>query len=325
MSDAGAIIDYLEFSKKAFEEGDQLEAALFAYWSLKYCHHGEPYGLDSHDLYSYMGEADDIYRKASKNFKAALLSKTTFVYGTICDRLLWLYKNKYDKRVITPETQNKFDGGHVIGSLAQRLFPEGTDASSVWDEEVIDMSRIHLPFNLKQHLWVDKTKQNFVDQIVYEAAFIYDDVFAAVDILVPGESGHIAYEVKASKAISDTFIKDCALQYYVISQNAKIDDFFLVYLNEEYLNEISIPLTDIAESNVDIKRLFIKESVLERILPLQDEIAEKINHCKNVLSKKEPKTDMGKQCSSPYDCMFKECCRNKQKNGFSLKKFFSKS
>lgn len=323
MSDAGVIVDYLEYSKKALEEGDQLEAAHFAYWSLQYCNHGEPYGLDSHDLYSYMGEAEDIYRKTSKNFKPALLSKTTFVCGTICDRLLWLYKNKYSKRVITPETQKKFDGGHVIGSLAQKLFPEGTDASLVWEEEVIDMSRIHLPFNLKQHLWIDKTKKNFKDTTVYEAAFIYDDVFAAVDILVPGQSSHMAYEVKASKAISDTFIKDCALQYYVISHNTKIDDFFLVYLNEEYLNEIDIPLTDITESNVDIKRLFTKESVLERILPLQKDVAEKIKRCKTILSKREPETSMGKQCSSPYDCMYKEYCRNKEKNGFSLKKIFS--
>ena len=119
MADAGKIKDFLDLSKTALKKGNQLEAALFSFWSLQYCKHGEPIGLDSSALYSSMNEANNIYRKTSINYKSAILSKTTFVYGTICERLLWLYKNKYDKRVISPETKIKFDGGHIIGRLAQ--------------------------------------------------------------------------------------------------------------------------------------------------------------------------------------------------------------
>lgn len=47
--------------------------------------------------------------------------------------------------------------GLEIRAIAQKLFPGGIDASSVWDEGILDMGTIHLPFNLKQHLWADGT------------------------------------------------------------------------------------------------------------------------------------------------------------------------
>lgn len=158
-------------------------------------------------------------------------------------------------RVISPETQKKFEGGHNIGSLAQKIFPDGIDASNidgVDSERIIDMSRMELPFNIKQQLWIDKTNRLYTEHTAYEAAFINDDVFAAVDILTKGEKGHVAYEVKSSKMITETFIKDCALQYYVINKNCPLENFFLIYLNETYFKKIKIPLDEINETNADI-------------------------------------------------------------------------
>lgn len=47
MSDAGAIIDNLEYSKKAFEKGDKLEAALCAFGAYSIVSTGNPTGLTS--------------------------------------------------------------------------------------------------------------------------------------------------------------------------------------------------------------------------------------------------------------------------------------
>lgn len=311
MSDQANIINYLARCKYNLKSGEYLEAAINAYWCIQYCINGEPYGMSGENLRKAHLEAEMILGKATKKIKNIPLSKTTFVYGTICPKLLWLHKNKYDARRISEETQRKFDYGHNIGRIAQKLFPGGVDASIGNCERTIDMTPCSLPFYLKQHLWIEKTAKQYMHNTIYEAAFVYDDVFAAVDILKPSELGHIAYEVKSSVTINDTIISDCALQYYVLSHNCKLEDFFLIYINEDYFKEIEIPLDQVMESNVDIHRLFVVESVLSKILPLQNDIRKKLQDCKATLRMKgEPKIKMGKQCSSPYDCMYSYYCKN---------------
>lgn len=310
MSDYGNILYHLDACKEALETKRYLDAAINAYWCVQYCEQGEPYGISNEELRNSESQARKIYIKASKKFRSSILSKTTFVYGTICPKLLWLYKNKYNLRRVSQQTQKKFDAGHNIGFLAQKLFPDGIDASAIDDERIIDMSRIGLPFNIKQQLWLNRTQEFFKDHTVYEAAFIHDDVFAAVDILNKTETGHIAYEVKCSKSITDTFLKDCALQYYVINKNCNLDDFFLIYINEEYLEEVQIPLEQMNDSNVDINKLFKVESVLDKILPLQSYISENIKQCKKILQKGEPNVTPGEQCDNPYECMYKQYCNH---------------
>lgn len=314
MSDQANILYYLEECKKSYKCKVFLEAAVSAYWCVKYCEEGEPYGMPREELSRAESEAMSILRSCSKKFHSSKLSKTTFVYGTICPKLLWLYKNKYNLRRVSGETQKKFDEGHIIGKLAQRLFPDGVDASDVDSGHIIDMSRFYLPFNLKQQLWLNRTEEYYRDHTVYEAAFVYNDVFAAIDILTKGTNGHIGYEVKSSKSITETLLKDCALQYYVINNNCKLEDFFLIYVNEQYLNEFQIPFKKMNVSNVDIDKLFIKESVLSRILPLQEEIRSKIEFCKSVLSQEEPSVRMGDQCTCPYECMFTQYCKNVERD-----------
>ena len=54
-----------------------------------------------------------------------------------------------------------------------------------------------LPFNLKQHSWIENTKVAIKNNLpIYEAAFVFEDVFAAVDILTYTDNGFVAYEVK---------------------------------------------------------------------------------------------------------------------------------
>lgn len=318
MSDHANILSYLEDCKRFYKQNEYLEAAINAYWCLQYCKNGEPFGISIEMLTKAEAESYRIFLSASKKIHSASLSKTTFVYGTICPKLLWLYKNKYTLRRISDSTQKKFDYGHIIGRLAHNLFPGGIDASELSSERVIGMSLFRLPFNLKQQLWLDKTSVAIENAATYEAAFVYNDVFAAIDILTKGSYGYTAYEVKASKVITDTFIRDCALQYYVINNNVKLEDFFLIYINESYLKEINLTLEQINECNVDVDRLFLKESVLSRILPLQSFISEQISNCKSILKNREPSVDMGTQCSSPYECMFTSYCKNKEWSDFDV-------
>lgn len=310
MSDYICILEHLSNARKEVRKKDYISAAIDAFWAMQYCIHGEPYEMTQSELSSAAKDAKMIYRQASAEIEKSVLSKTTFVYGTICSKLLWLYKNKYNLRKISHTTQNKFDRGHLIGEMALNLFPDGLDATPEGTERVIDMTRVSLPFHLKQPLWIANTKR-LLEQgygAVYEAAFDFDKVFAAVDILVPHSDGYVAYEVKSSNAISNTLILDCALQHYVISKNVELKDFFLIYIDEAYVDELDIPLEEMTLENVDINRLFKKESVMHKILPLQEQISKEINRQKGILIGSEPNAERGVQCNTPYDCMFNNYC-----------------
>ena len=74
--------------------------------------------------------ASNQWRKIiSTHLITASLSKSSFVMGCQCTKLMWLHKYKYAERKVSVETQSKFDRGHIIGELSQHLFPDGIDAS----------------------------------------------------------------------------------------------------------------------------------------------------------------------------------------------------
>ena len=54
----------------------------------------------------------------------------------------------------------------------------------------------------------------------YEATFLYNDyTITSFDILIKDEEGWKAYEVKSSTKVSETYIKDAAIQYYTITNS----------------------------------------------------------------------------------------------------------
>jgi len=217
------------------------------------------------------------------------LSKSTFIRGTQCEKSLYLYKHHYNLKDPTPSSlQAVFDQGTNIGILAQELFLNGVDASPENHFKMVES--------------VGKTLQ-FISQgetIIYEATFLYDDVLAALDILVKDEDGWKAYEVKSSTKVSETYIKDTAIQYYTITNSGiELKDISIVYINNQYVKN----------GEIDINELFTIESVLDQVLDFLPRIPSEIRRLKNVIESPElPQVDIGPHCSDPYDCDFKGTC-----------------
>ena len=90
--------------------------------------------------------------------------------------------------------------------------------------------------------WLNRGKtQDFIFQgesIIYEATFQYNNVLAALDILVKDEEGWKAYEVKSSTKVSETYIKDAAIQYYtIVNSGIDLKDISIVYINNQYTKD----------------------------------------------------------------------------------------
>ena len=217
------------------------------------------------------------------------LSKSTFIRGLQCEKSLYLYKHHYKLKDPTPSSlQAVFDQGTNIGILAQELFPDGVDASAENHFKMVES--------------VGKTLK-FISQgesIIYEATFQYNNVLAALDILVKDDDGWKAYEVKSSTKVSETYIKDAAIQYYTIT-NSEIDlkDISIVHINNQYTRD----------GELDIHQLFSIESVYDEVLEFLPKIPNEVKRLKNVIERTEiPKVDIGTHCSDPYDCDFKGTC-----------------
>ena len=217
------------------------------------------------------------------------LSKSTFIRGLQCEKSLYLYKHHYKLKDPTPTSlQAVFDQGTNIGILAQELFPNGVDASPENHFKMVES--------------VGKT-QDFIFQgetIIYEATFLYNDVLAALDILVKDQDGWKAYEVKSSTKVSDTYIKDASIQYYTITNSGiDLEDISIVHINNQYVKN----------GEVDINELFTIESVLDKVLEYLPRIPNEVKRLKNVIESPEiPQVDIGPHCSDPYDCDFKGTC-----------------
>ena len=218
-----------------------------------------------------------------------LLSKSTFIRSLQCEKSLFLYKYHYDLRdEAAPARQAIFNRGIDIGKLAQQLFPGGVDASPP-------------KYNEFQKA-VDKTAELLKEdvKIIYEAAFCFNDVYVAIDILVNENGLWKAYEVKSSTSISDTYIMDAALQYFVITGcGIVLQDISIVTLNNQYVRQ----------GPVEIQRLFNKQSVLKEVLKNQSKIKKGIHKAFEVLEQKKiPEVKIGEHCSTPYTCDFVGHC-----------------
>lgn len=219
-----------------------------------------------------------------------LLSKSSFIRGVQCEKHLYLYKYHYNEMDKPSEMQQAiFKRGTDVGKLAQKLFPGGIDASP----------KSHLDYDEAVILTNGLIKQN--NKVIYEASFNFEDVLSVADIVVNEKSVLNVYEVKSSTSISQTYIRDAALQYWVISNcGYKIKDFSITYINNQYNRK----------GDLKLDKLFITESVLKQILPLQKWVEEKVNRFKIVLNQNEiPKIDIGEHCYDPYICGFYGYCR----------------
>lgn len=218
-----------------------------------------------------------------------ILSKSTFVRGIQCHKSLFLNKfHKEFKDKISYSQEALFEQGTNVGTIARDLFPSGIEISNKNN------------FNYEAALLTTSKALSGDESILYEATFLFDEVIAAVDILVKDNEGFCCYEVKSSTEIKETFILDAALQYYLIRNSGiNIKDFFIVYINNQYVRQ----------DQIDINQLFIKKSILAEVIELQDSIPKRVLQLKSVLQEVEcPSIAIGLQCNDPYPCDFIGYC-----------------
>ncbi len=216
------------------------------------------------------------------------ISKSKYLNGLQCDKLLWYYYNAKDE---IPETdaakQAIFDQGHIVGEFAKKLFPDGLEVA----EGIVDFKQV-----IEHSMELIKHRKP-----LFEAAFMFDNGYARADILNPvGKKQWDIIEVKSSTQVKDINLHDLALQWYTYS-GAGLDlrKCHLMHINNQYVRS----------GDVDPKQLFATEDVTERVMELLPEIKKNLKGMRDVIAqKKVPNVPIGPHCSDPYDCAMTEVC-----------------
>lgn len=219
-----------------------------------------------------------------------ILSKSTYIKGEQCEKALFLFKNRpFLRDKLSMEQRAKFKRGTDVGILAQQLFPGG-----------INMTPGSPTQFSKKAAETLKNLTNPAINVMYEAVFQYDDTLIMLDIIVRDGDKWRAIEVKSSLSISQTYMKDAALQYYVLKGcEVPLSDIQLMYINADYVKN----------GDLDLSQLFVFQSVKDYAEQYQDVIAKNIAHFKDIIKQPHsPKIPIGNQCNTPYRCEFHGHC-----------------
>ena len=214
------------------------------------------------------------------------LSKSQYIRGLQCHKSLWLYKNRQDLRD-TPDnqTESAFNTGYDVGELAKELFPNGVEIK--FDNDNFGAM-------------IEKTKKLVSNdtEVIYEATFSENGIFAMADILVKNGDAWDIYEVKASTHTKEYHINDTSIQWYALSKVINLNRAYVVHINNKYIRD----------GELNIQELFTIDDITDIVLEKQAEIEQQLLEMEEMLKSDMPTIDIGKHCSDPYGCDFSSYC-----------------
>lgn len=215
------------------------------------------------------------------------LSKSNFVKGVQCPKMLWLAAHAADEGT---ELDNSlvFENGHRVGELAKGWFGEYVEVAFDRDDKpgmIAETER-----------YLAEGRVN-----ICEASFGHDGLFCMVDILHRNEDGSFdMIEVKSSTHLKEMYLYDIAFQYRVLTLSGiTVRKAYCMYINKEYVRR----------GDLSIEDFFILEDCTARAKGLQQEVERNLGLIKAALdSETEPAIGPGPQCDDPYECEFKRYC-----------------
>ena len=217
------------------------------------------------------------------------LSKTTFLMGRQCSKLLWFRYNAKDQ-IPAPSaaTQAVFDQGTEVGELAQQFFPGGIEIDTAPGDFDGAIRRTSDALKLRRP--------------IYEATFAFGSGYARADILVPvaGNAWDLV-EVKSTTSLKEeVHLPDITFQAFVLTgAGIKLRKCFLAHINNEFVRH----------GPVDPKKFFTLEDVTKPVSALSRDIEDQIDAMQRVIgAKSHPEIQIGPHCDSPYTCALHDHC-----------------
>ena len=224
----------------------------------------------------------------SQCMQSPVISKSSYMAGLQCPRLLW---HKFNQPDVFPPvdaaTQAIFDQGRQVGELAKQLFPKGLEigAGVIKKDAVDELSRAAVSRRLP----------------LYEAGFIAGCAYARADVLVPvGRNQWDIVEVKSTTKAKEVHVSDLALQRHVYeSAGLDIRRCFVMHLDSEYVRR----------GEIDPPKLFAKTDVTADVDDVVGDVGSELKKMVRIIGQQRaPNMEIGLHCSNPYECPLRATC-----------------
>ena len=216
------------------------------------------------------------------------LTKTDFMRGIQCPKMLWLDKHKPGLRVIPPEVRARLDAGNEFGDRAMGMF-------GPYEEMTVYLPGSTIPDKKKM---AAKTALHLElgTPVICEAAFIYYNHYCAADILRKTDAGYDFYEVKNAPEVHEQFVKDAGFQFYIMDRcKVRIGKIFIVtHGPDEGDPFVPVEITEQAKAYAP----WVNERIwdLNRMQKEREEVA----------------AEPGEQCTHPYECWYYGYCHGEK-------------
>ena len=225
------------------------------------------------------------------------LSKSRFTTGLQCHRRLWWQAHEPEAPELVPDAAQQwvFDQGARVGRIAREHVPGGV--------------LIDLPHDaIAERVAATQRALEGGAPAIYEASFLADDTFVAVDILERVRDGGGAraaggggatwrlIEVKSTTHVKREHLPDVAVQLHVLRRaGLTVERAELMHLNRE----CAFP---------DLASLFRREDVTALVEPLLAAVPAQLVRQLAMLEGPLPLVPIGRHCEEPYECPFIERC-----------------
>ena len=211
------------------------------------------------------------------------LTKSRFVTGVQCEKLLWWRVHQPEAEELTPSKvlQDRFDQGRHVTTLAQQRFPGAVVIPPGPEAVRIEATRFAVDFNTA---------------VILEAAFIADYVFISADVLQHQGDGWKLTEVKSATKAKKEHIPDLAVQVYVARKNGvDVRRAEVMHLNGDFRHP-------------DTGDLFATTDVTAEVEAYLPRVPGVIIQLRKTLKGAVPTVDIGLHCHEPWDCVFHDRC-----------------
>ena len=214
-----------------------------------------------------------------------LLSKSKIISGIQCHKKLWL-ETHVKKDILE---SHLFALGNRFGDFARTHYGDGVNLDGKSNKDEI--------FN--------KTNSALLDpkvNVIYEAAFEFENVLVRVDVLKRDKDGWEMIEVKSSKEAKPHHLNDIASQAYVaLGCGLKLNSMKIAHINKNFLykgdGDYSGLLVEADVTSEVIERLSDVKTWISDLLPIVQ------------LDSPRPIDDIEDfKCKTPYPCQFLTQC-----------------
>jgi hypothetical protein len=153
------------------------------------------------------------------------ISKTDFVRGLQCEKMLWLDAHCPSEKIIPPEVQAKLDAGNEFGDRAMGIFGDFTETTCFKED-----GKLHYAEMIRK----TQALLGSGEKVICEAAFSWYGNYCAADILRKVGDFYALYEVKNTDTVRKEFITDLGFQRLILRKSGvPLSSSFLILRGED--------------------------------------------------------------------------------------------